>query len=155
MGTGGRSGMRGAGPTGLRPDGSKVQITLNAAVRAGSPRATPTARDWRSTKASAEKLAKNTRPLSEQVGTEMWPTPTASESANRNTHPCPSHEAGTHGRVLAGEVGGSLNPAWVERLMGFPDGWTEPTPGPQGEGSPSTRGNRRARSGGSKRGGNV
>lgn len=50
--------------------------------------ATPTARDWRSGKASPETHAKNSRPLSEQIG-------------------------------------GSLNPTWVEALMGFPFGWTD------------------------------
>ena len=49
--------------------------------------ATPTSRDWRSGKASPETLARNARPLSEQIG-------------------------------------GSLNPTWVEWLMGFPLGWT-------------------------------
>ena len=49
--------------------------------------AKPTSRDWRSGKASPETMAKNSRPLSEQVG-------------------------------------GSLNPTWVEWLMGFPLGWT-------------------------------
>ncbi len=48
---------------------------------------TPTARDWRSGKASAETLQKNSRPLSEQIG-------------------------------------GLLNPTWVEWLMGFPLGFT-------------------------------
>lgn len=50
--------------------------------------ATPTARDWRSGKASPETRDRNSRPLSEQVG-------------------------------------GSLNPTWVEWLMGFPLGWTD------------------------------
>jgi hypothetical protein len=49
--------------------------------------ATPTARDWRSGKASEATHAKNSRPLSEQVG-------------------------------------GALNPTWVEWLMGFPLEWT-------------------------------
>lgn len=49
--------------------------------------ATPTSRDWLSRSASPETLAKNSRPLSEQIG-------------------------------------GSLNPTWVEWLMGFPLGWT-------------------------------
>jgi len=50
--------------------------------------ATPTTRDWRSGKASPETMAKNSRPLSEQIG-------------------------------------GSLNPTFVEWLMGFPRDWTE------------------------------
>ena len=53
-----------------------------------TPWATPTARDWRSGKASPETMARNSRPLSEQVG-------------------------------------GTLNPTWVEWLMGFPPNWTE------------------------------
>lgn len=48
---------------------------------------TPTARDWRSGKASAATHERNSRPLSEQVG-------------------------------------GLLNPDWVEWLMGWPIGWT-------------------------------
>ena len=53
--------------------------------------ATPTARDWRSGKASEETHARNSRPLSEQIG-------------------------------------GSLNPTWVEWLMGWPLGWTDLKP---------------------------
>lgn len=53
--------------------------------------ATPTARDWRSGKASKQTMERNSRPLSEQVG-------------------------------------GLLNPEWVEWLMGWPIGWTELPP---------------------------
>ena len=49
--------------------------------------ATPTARDWRSGKASAETMERNARPLSEQIG-------------------------------------GLLNPEFVEWMMGWPRGWT-------------------------------
>src|SRR6185369_12450228 len=53
--------------------------------------------------------------------TGMWPTPTASENANRTTKPRPSETDGRgHGATLAGAVGGQLNPTWVEWLMGFP-----------------------------------
>ncbi len=53
--------------------------------------ATPTARDWRSGKASQATMERNSRPLSEQIG-------------------------------------GSLNPMWVEWLMGWPLGWTDLKP---------------------------
>lgn len=53
--------------------------------------ATPSARDWRSGKASLETLEKNSRPLSEQIG-------------------------------------GSLNPRWVEWLMGWPIGFSSLEP---------------------------
>ena len=51
----------------------------------------------------------------------MWPTPTAQDAKNngapsqmmRNTKP------------LNAEVGGALNPTWVEWLMGWPLGWTD------------------------------
>lgn len=52
---------------------------------------------------------------------KMWPTPTAQDAKNngapaqieRNTKP------------LNAEVGGALNPTWVEWLMGWPLGWTD------------------------------
>jgi DNA (cytosine-5)-methyltransferase 1 len=84
---------------------------------------TPTARDWRSGKASAETMNRNSRPLNE-VATH-WPTPTASmttegdlaqaffRSDDPRRPPC---------------TGGSLNPAWVESIQGFPPGWTEVSP---------------------------
>jgi len=50
--------------------------------------ATPTARDWRSGKASEATMERNSRPLSEQIG-------------------------------------GLLNPEWVEWLMNWPIGWTD------------------------------
>ena len=50
--------------------------------------ATPTARDWRSGKASEATMERNSRPLSEQIG-------------------------------------GLLNPTWLEWLMGWPIGWTD------------------------------
>ena len=53
--------------------------------------ATPTARDWRSGKASQATHDRNSRPLSEQIG-------------------------------------GLLNPTWVEWLMGWPIGWTDLKP---------------------------
>lgn len=56
---------------------------------------------------------------------KMLPTPRASPNENRQTKPMPSQLAGKHGRSLAAEIGGSLNPAFVEFLMGYPQGWTD------------------------------
>jgi hypothetical protein len=50
---------------------------------------------------------------------KMWPTPTICGNYNRKG------ASKTSGNGLATEVGGSLNPAWVEWLMGFPPAWTE------------------------------
>jgi hypothetical protein len=51
----------------------------------------------------------------------LWPTPTATD-----------HKGGyrdlnnpKNGEQLANQVGGQLNPTWVEWLMGFPLGWTD------------------------------
>jgi len=60
---------------------------------------TPTARDWRSGAASEATHAKNSRPLNEHVA--------ASEANGPPTQPT------------------TLNPEWVEWLMGFPIGWTD------------------------------
>lgn len=58
----------------------------------------------------------------------LWPTPRASRNENRQTKRSPSQEAGTHGKSLAAEVGGKLNPQWVAWLMGFPIDWTSLPP---------------------------
>ena len=68
--------------------------------------------------------AKRAITLASAVAHQMWPTPTAQDAANnggpaqssRNTPP------------LNAQVGGSLNPTWVEWLMGFPTGWTDLEP---------------------------
>lgn len=60
-----------------------------------------------------------------------WPTPTASEYGSSNNG-CPGD--GREVYATAGKAslftearrdGGTLNPAWVEALMGFPEGWTD------------------------------
>jgi len=59
-----------------------------------------------------------------ETAVRMWPTPRSSPNENRTTKRTPSQIMGKHGRYLAAEVGGTLNPTWVEWLMGFPPGWT-------------------------------
>jgi len=50
----------------------------------------------------------------------MFPTPNATDWKNRNTSNRKSE--------LSKEIGGSLNPMWVEWLMGWPIGWTDLEP---------------------------
>ena len=51
---------------------------------------------------------------------KMFPTPTASSGTGEG------HSSSKQGGVnLKTEVGGKLNPLWVEWLMGFPIGWTD------------------------------
>jgi hypothetical protein len=54
------------------------------------------------------------------VGRQMWPTPTAHNAKETNA---PS-EAKRNTPTLASQVGGKLNPLWIEWMMGFPIGFT-------------------------------
>ena len=62
------------------------------------------------------------RPLSlnDQIA-HLYPTPTANDAKNNGN---PSREK-RHSPGLNGAAGGSLNPNFVEALMGFPISWTE------------------------------
>lgn len=51
----------------------------------------------------------------------MWPTPTAQDSANNGG----ASQYDRNSLPLNAAVGGSLNPTFVEWLMGFPRDWTE------------------------------
>jgi DNA (cytosine-5)-methyltransferase 1 len=59
--------------------------------------------------------------LSYAVVRDLWPTPTAHNAKETNA---PS-EALRNEPSLASRVGGTLNPTWVEWLMGWPLGWTD------------------------------
>ena len=64
---------------------------------------------------------------------KLWPTPAASQDWKPVRPLAPSEESGKHGTMLVGAVGdaephnigGYLNPEWVEVLMNFPPRWTE------------------------------
>jgi DNA (cytosine-5)-methyltransferase 1 len=65
---------------------------------------------------------------------KFWPTPNASD-VTKWSHQSLSErlEKGQQVRLNtavapAGGQGGSLNPTWVEWLMGFPEGWTDLKP---------------------------
>lgn len=66
--------------------------------------------------------------LARMAKTGHWPTPRSSPNENRQSHPSPSQLDGSHGKSLAAEVGGQLNPDWVEWLMWWPIGWTDLRP---------------------------
>ena len=59
--------------------------------------------------------------LAEQV---MWRTPSATDYKGRSGPNCAAFQAGNINR-LADQINGSLNPTWVEWLMGYPIGWTD------------------------------
>ena len=69
-------------------------------------------------------------PRTEETAVPFWPTPKSSDS--KGTGPVGSasqtHDAkkdNLRGVVLNDQIGGQLNPTWVEWLMGFPLGWTD------------------------------
>ena len=64
----------------------------------------------------------NSRKSAMKKGT--WPTPTSHNAKETNA---PS-EALRNTPTLAAQVGGHLNPMWVEWLMGWPLGWTDLKP---------------------------
>ena len=71
-------------------------------------------------KTSGRPLEKSTH-LTTQVMLEerrMWATPRCGGSQG-------SSPVGLAHGDLAAQVGGQLNPTWVEWLMGFPIGWTD------------------------------
>ncbi len=53
----------------------------------------------------------------------MWPTPTARDHKDSGDNT--DYQKIKEKSKLAGYAGGSLNPQWVEWLMGYPAGWTE------------------------------
>ena len=55
---------------------------------------------------------------------QIFPTPTCNDAKNNNP-PSQRTENGRHSDQLNVVAGGSLNPPWVEWLMGFPIGWTD------------------------------
>lgn len=74
---------------------------------------------------------------------KAWPTPTARDWRSGETSPeTMERNARPLNEVAAvGQVSASLNPVWVETLMGFPPGWTEVSPAAQA--SPKKTGKRR------------
>jgi len=65
--------------------------------------------------------------LGKQVGLEAmikWSTPTAQDSKNNGA----KSQMERNSLPLSAQVGGSLNPTWVEWLMGWPIGHTDLKP---------------------------
>tara|TARA_R110000764_G_C10792957_1_gene357853 strand:- start:24 stop:611 length:588 start_codon:yes stop_codon:yes gene_type:complete len=60
--------------------------------------------------------------LVDQVNSpHLWPTPTTQDAANNGG----KSQYERNSLPLNAAVGGSLNPEWVEWLMGYPIGWTD------------------------------
>ena len=108
----------------------------NLAVQVKHPRLwpTPNAGDCKSGRTreswqrSADRHAESgvNKQLNLQDAAKHWPTPAArSYRSPRYAKPYSERGGGKKGEQLPNAVGGQLNPAWEELLMGFPPGWTE------------------------------
>ena len=74
----------------------------------------------------SKKYSQGGKPLTLAVKEQMWPTPTVNDSKN-NAGPSQFKRKGTNLNVAVakrGTQGGSLNPTWVEWLMGYPAEYT-------------------------------
>jgi DNA (cytosine-5)-methyltransferase 1 len=81
---------------------------------------------WRSRMAgySDPKSNTKTKPDNLAVAVKMWPTPSANEDAAGTPQGNMQKMLGNHPDVRA-QGSGTLNPTWVEWLMGFPSGFTD------------------------------
>jgi hypothetical protein len=144
---GGRQPKGGMTVTGMTPDGKKRQVDLAHSVRTeqspqGWPTPTASEQEQRTTRRTpSQKAGKHGLYLSAEVHEEerAWPSPLArdhrsgkasEETLQKNARPLNEVAVATTA-CADGERPGSLNPAWVEQLLGFPPGWTDPTT-PQG-----------------------
>jgi len=62
--------------------------------------------------------------LGGMAATGKWPTPTMQDAENNGSQSQMKRKT----KPLNAEVGGALNPTWVEWLMGWPLGWTDLEP---------------------------
>jgi len=108
--------------------------TIHSAVKTWP---TPKARDTRSGCKSG--MARTTPDLPDEV--LSWATPRASDGPKGG----PNQRGSKGDESLSMQASGTLNPEFVEVLMGFPQGWTAIS-GPPGEAHISTKTSRPARS---------
>jgi DNA (cytosine-5)-methyltransferase 1 len=85
---------------------------------------TPTARDHKDGQYNPNV------PINGLLGRAVWPTPRAQNGEGRNSkvwlrETGPQNLENALATADPSLVGGSLNPTWVEWLMGFPLGWTD------------------------------
>ena len=116
-GAGGTSGQLKAGKTHRK---SGAAITMRLVDQVNNPPLWPTPRAGNP---GSRPNKKGGKILAEEVKKSMWRTPNATDGKNRGTA---EYREGKQIQLQT-QVGGSLNPTWVEWLMGFPLGWTDLT----------------------------
>ena len=92
----------------------------------GLPEAVRRAERWPTPKGSAANYG---RPRDNDRGdlqaAVLWRTPSARDWKGMSARSWRERERGDQTPTLPDQVGGQLNPTWVEWLMGFPLGWTD------------------------------
>jgi hypothetical protein len=127
----------------MAPTGNPPKITAEEFRGKGRKAAmwpTPTSRDWKDGSAQA---CANVR-VNGKLGRAVFRTPQARDGMECGpSDPQRRMEQG-HSVSLHDQIGGSLNPTWVEWLMGFPLGWTalEPLATPSSRKSRKSSGGR-------------
>ncbi len=109
-------------------EGSKAHagVSLTDYVKTGNsttPRRVPTpvASDCNSPGASLTRQGSQCLSVAIRVKPKRIPTPTVQDSSNNGA----ASQMERNTKPLNAEVGGPLNPTWVEWLMGWPIGWTD------------------------------
>jgi len=100
--------------------------SLTQMVNTPSKWPTPQASDNRQ-RATANSTARRMelgKQISLEAAVKFWPTPTA-HNAKEGAYPA---EFTRNIPTLSAQAGGTLNPTWVEWLMGWPLGWTDLKP---------------------------
>ncbi len=75
----------------------------------------------------ATKRVKSGKQVSLEVAVhlqKMWPTPAAQDAKNATLPPSQQDRDTVPGALMRSGAIGSLNPTWVEWLMGYETGWT-------------------------------
>lgn len=128
-GQGGTSGLLKQGKT-HRENGQPIQVRLVDQVN--NPKLWPTPRACTAMSApNIQNRVDDKNPNLETVvaRTILWPTPTANEDAAGTPEGKMQRQLGNHPEVRGTTPEewkrGSLNPQWVEWLMGYPEGWTD------------------------------
>ena len=109
-------------PTGMMPDGSKRQVGLEHQVKMVDAGLWPTPRasDYKGCGPVGSSSAEHHLKRGQLSGVVLYPTPRAQSATG------PSEAPNRQGSAdLQSVAGGTLNPTWVEWLMGFPLGWTD------------------------------
>jgi hypothetical protein len=117
--SGGRTMPEGTTPTGMTPDGRKVTVGLENAVKL-----------WPTPRAEFDSGRHRGQPDTLHSAVKLWATPGSADNRDRGNLGTPAiqrrQEIGKQlnlSMVVTDQKGMKLNSAWVSRMMGYPDDW--------------------------------